>query len=184
MNKERGRSSEVERQLPKLNVVGSIPIARSNNPLGKQGFLVSCHRFAAGETREKAVELATVSRKVPTRFGPCKTETARREPFPFYKSNCSMAAILRSVLPKFTATLASIRKDDLIGFSSGSRVPADPKGCGRAHHRANLPPFMDGIGSPFTFATAFGESMSLRSRSCLLRGVCARYRHDFPFHCH
>jgi hypothetical protein len=29
MNKERGRSSEVERQLPKLNVVGSIPIARS-----------------------------------------------------------------------------------------------------------------------------------------------------------
>ena len=25
----RGRSSEVERQLPKLNVVGSIPIARS-----------------------------------------------------------------------------------------------------------------------------------------------------------
>ena len=28
----RGRSSEVERQLPKLNVVGSIPIARSNPP--------------------------------------------------------------------------------------------------------------------------------------------------------
>ena len=28
----RGRSSEVERQLPKLNVVGSIPIARSNLP--------------------------------------------------------------------------------------------------------------------------------------------------------
>ena len=27
----RGCSSEVERQLPKLNVVGSIPIARSNN---------------------------------------------------------------------------------------------------------------------------------------------------------
>ena len=26
---DRGRSSEVERQLPKLNVVGSIPIARS-----------------------------------------------------------------------------------------------------------------------------------------------------------
>jgi hypothetical protein len=26
----RGRSSVVERQLPKLNVVGSIPIARSN----------------------------------------------------------------------------------------------------------------------------------------------------------
>jgi hypothetical protein len=26
---ERGRSSVVERQLPKLNVVGSIPIARS-----------------------------------------------------------------------------------------------------------------------------------------------------------
>ncbi len=26
----RGRSSGVERQLPKLNVVGSIPIARSN----------------------------------------------------------------------------------------------------------------------------------------------------------
>lgn len=29
----RGRSSVVERQLPKLNVVGSIPIARSNFPL-------------------------------------------------------------------------------------------------------------------------------------------------------
>ena len=28
----RGRSSEVERQLPKLNVVGSIPIARSIYP--------------------------------------------------------------------------------------------------------------------------------------------------------
>jgi hypothetical protein len=28
----RGCSSEVERQLPKLNVVGSIPIARSNFP--------------------------------------------------------------------------------------------------------------------------------------------------------
>ena len=27
---KRGRSSVVERQLPKLNVVGSIPIARSN----------------------------------------------------------------------------------------------------------------------------------------------------------
>ena len=27
-----GRSSEVERQLPKLNVVGSTPIARSNFP--------------------------------------------------------------------------------------------------------------------------------------------------------
>ena len=30
MCRERGRSSVVERQLPKLNVVGSIPIARSN----------------------------------------------------------------------------------------------------------------------------------------------------------
>lgn len=29
---ERGRSSVVERQLPKLNVVGSTPIARSNFP--------------------------------------------------------------------------------------------------------------------------------------------------------
>jgi hypothetical protein len=28
----RGRSSVVERQLPKLNVVGSIPIARSSLP--------------------------------------------------------------------------------------------------------------------------------------------------------
>lgn len=28
--RHRGCSSEVERQLPKLNVVGSIPIARSN----------------------------------------------------------------------------------------------------------------------------------------------------------
>jgi hypothetical protein len=27
-----GRSSVVERQLPKLNVVGSIPIARSSTP--------------------------------------------------------------------------------------------------------------------------------------------------------
>ncbi len=31
MPAERGRSSVVERQLPKLNVVGSIPIARSKN---------------------------------------------------------------------------------------------------------------------------------------------------------
>ena len=28
-NRARGRSSEVERQLPKLNVEGSIPFARS-----------------------------------------------------------------------------------------------------------------------------------------------------------
>ena len=32
----RGRSSVVERQLPKLNVVGSIPIARSKNLLERQ----------------------------------------------------------------------------------------------------------------------------------------------------
>ena len=31
MGPYRGRSSVVERQLPKLNVVGSIPIARSNH---------------------------------------------------------------------------------------------------------------------------------------------------------
>ena len=30
LTRECGRSSEVERQLPKLNVVGSIPIARSS----------------------------------------------------------------------------------------------------------------------------------------------------------
>jgi hypothetical protein len=32
MEGARGRSSVVERQLPKLNVVGSIPIARSTQP--------------------------------------------------------------------------------------------------------------------------------------------------------
>ena len=32
MSARRGRSSVVERQLPKLNVVGSIPIARSRTP--------------------------------------------------------------------------------------------------------------------------------------------------------
>ena len=34
---QRGRSSEVERQLPKLNVVGSIPIARSRPLICRSG---------------------------------------------------------------------------------------------------------------------------------------------------
>ena len=29
-----GSSSVVERQLPKLNVTGSIPVSRSNSPIG------------------------------------------------------------------------------------------------------------------------------------------------------
>src|SRR5262249_17709215 len=36
-SKRRGRSSVVERQLPKLYVVGSIPIARSNHFLSRPG---------------------------------------------------------------------------------------------------------------------------------------------------
>ncbi len=39
----RGRSSVVERQLPKLNVVGSIPIARSKNLL----IVIACVTEAA-----------------------------------------------------------------------------------------------------------------------------------------
>ena len=53
MLQRRGRSSVVERQLPKLYVVGSIPIARSNPPLAGQAevtgkspaqFIVGCRR--------------------------------------------------------------------------------------------------------------------------------------------
>ena len=36
LERRRGRSSVVERQLPKLNVVGSIPIARSTPPSALQ----------------------------------------------------------------------------------------------------------------------------------------------------
>ncbi len=50
---ERGRSSEVERQLPKLNVVGSIPIARSI-PQVLQLELIFCGRRAWPKTRPSA----------------------------------------------------------------------------------------------------------------------------------
>jgi hypothetical protein len=39
MKQECGCSSVVERQLPKLNVVGSIPITRSNNSMSLQASL-------------------------------------------------------------------------------------------------------------------------------------------------
>jgi hypothetical protein len=38
---QRGRSSEVERQLPKLNVAGSIPAGRSKNTHEFNDFLMS-----------------------------------------------------------------------------------------------------------------------------------------------
>jgi hypothetical protein len=47
----RGRSSEVERQLPKLNVVGSIPIARSTQEAEMSGFLL--FRIAPNKCRTK-----------------------------------------------------------------------------------------------------------------------------------
>ena len=50
----RGCSSEVERQLPKLNVVGSIPIARSKTFFAEQGFPRSAAPWArrsSGATR-------------------------------------------------------------------------------------------------------------------------------------
>jgi hypothetical protein len=62
MNKERGRSSEVERQLPKLNVVGSIPIARSNisrpaNP-NLQALATSCSARATAWMHGSVIRLA------------------------------------------------------------------------------------------------------------------------------
>ena len=69
--KVRGRSSVVERQLPKLNVVGSIPIARSSTPLISAHFrLLRAERQGNKRTtglREFRTFLARPFRRLETR---------------------------------------------------------------------------------------------------------------------
>ena len=70
-----GRSSVVERQLPKLNVVGSIPIARSRISLRNQrispllaGFFMSTSQHKAVHEKNKRYQRVT---NIPPKISNC-----------------------------------------------------------------------------------------------------------------
>ena len=86
----RGRSSVVERQLPKLYVVGSIPIARSSNSHKYSHFQMSRRqRFARppGERPRHAQSLSANASRAPDRRASARSSCAR----PYTRSGASDA---------------------------------------------------------------------------------------------
>jgi hypothetical protein len=64
------------------------------------------------------------------------------EPPPGHLKKCQNARSAHRQAATSTFNVTTIRRNDRMGSTSGSRRAADPRGCGVGRHRTVLPPFM------------------------------------------